>query len=60
MMFGCCQIDRKKYIRQDGTVDMDRLMAALHEEHQSSTIPVPDPEDICRCPCHQDGQTVLC
>jgi hypothetical protein len=61
-MFGCCNLAQHKYIREDGTVDQDRLAVAVQKAHPSITVPLPVPEKNClrHCPCHRDKQVCLC
>lgn len=64
-MFGCCGCETIKFKNKDGDIDANRL-DQLCERIDSSVPEKERAERIkaivkkCDCPCHIDGQTVLC
>lgn len=64
-MFGCCGLESRKFVTDEGNVDKGRLEVLVQniknsdrpEEHKQRFI---SEVTECTCACHIDGAWVMC
>jgi hypothetical protein len=57
-MFPCCRLCYKKYLKDNGEVDLDLYMKIVLDRRREGKE-TPDPEDLCRCECHKINSCVM-